>query len=201
MIEYKIDYKNPDPNIIKKAAEAIKNGKIVIFPCDTSYGLAASPTNENAIERLYQIKKDTKKKPISVIVKDKQMAQKYAIFTKQAEEYFDKYLPGLTTLIYPAKRNDFLPNQNPSFRIPNTPITDMLSEFTEFPYTATSANITAHKPAHTVTEIYDYFCQNRPQPDIFLNAGDIELSEPSTVIDLTTDKPKIIRKGPVNLEK
>ncbi|MDO8513414.1 MAG: L-threonylcarbamoyladenylate synthase [bacterium] len=200
MIEYKIDKDNPNPVIIQKAAEAIINGKVVIFPTDTSYGLAANPISEQAIERLYLIKNDLKKKPISVIVRDKQMAKKYAVIENESEKFFDKYLPGSVTLIYPAKREDFLPNQNPSFRIPGTPLTNMLSDLLDFPYTATSANLTRYEPAYTPEKIYEYFKSNKPQPDIFLNAGELEINPPSTVVDLITTPPKIIRQGPTKID-
>lgn len=200
MIEYKIDPQNPDPEIIKKAANAIKVGKIVIFPFDTSYGLATDATNFWAVENIYKIKEDLKKKPISVVVRDIDMAKKYALFDENSENIFNRYLPGQVTLILPFKSPKILPADNPSFRIPNTPLTNMLSDFLDVPYTATSANKTSYKPAHTPQEIYKFFGKTKPQPDIFINADDLEVISPSTVVDLTSNPPRILRQGAIHIE-
>lgn len=200
MIEYKIDHQNPDPNIIKKAADAIKEGKVVIFPFDTSYGLATDATNFWAVEDIYKIKEDKTKKPISVTVKDIEMAKNYAIFDQRKEEFFNRYLPGQITLILPFKSPKILPAENPSFRIPNTPLTNLLSDFLDIPYTATSANKTGYKPAHTPQEVYKYFGKTKPQPDIFINIGELEETPSSTVIDFTQSGPKILRQGSTHVE-
>lgn len=199
MIEYTIDKNNPDPIIIKKTAEAIKDGKIVIFPCDTSYGIATDATNFWAVDKIYKIKHDEAKKPISVIVKDLEMAKNYAIFDERTENIFKNNLPGLITLILPFKSPKILPAPNPSFRIPNIPFTNLLSDYLDIPYTATSANTTGYPPAHHPQEIYKYFGRSKPQPDFFINAGDLEETQSSTVADLTFDPPKIIRQGPAEL--
>lgn len=200
MIEYKIDRENPDPMLVRKAAEAIKAGKVIIFPSDTSYGLACDATDRFAIDKLRSIKKDHAKKPISVIIKDLQMAEKYASFDDGIRAFFQRYVPGQITLVMPIKLPRILPAENPSFRIPGTPITNLLSEFLEIPYTATSANVSRYPEAYTPEEVYKYFGKGKPQPDIFLNAGPMEKTQTSTVVDLTVDPPKILRQGPVYIE-
>ncbi len=200
MIEYKIDPQNPDPQIVRKASDAIKDGKIIIFPSDTSYGLACDATDRFAIDKLYKIKKDLAKKPVSVIVKNLEMAEKYANFNEHTRGIFNRYTPGHVTLILPIKLPRLLPGENPSFRIPGTPITNLLSEFLEIPYTATSANITGYPEAYRPQEIYKYFGKDKPQPDIFLNIGELETTQTSTVADLSKEPYKILRQGPINIE-
>lgn len=163
---------------VEKAAEIIKKGGVVIYPTDTVYGLGANALDEKAIKKIFEIKGRDFKKPISVIVKDLEMAKKVANFSKDTEKILKKILPGPITVILYKKK--ILPDiltggsNKVGLRIPDCKFTKALMEKLDFPITTTSANISG-KPAFAKA-----------------SAG-----KPSTVIDLTGLKPKILRAGPI----
>ncbi len=169
----RINPKNPEKEIIAKVAGALKKGKVVVYPTDTVYGLGANALDEKAVEKVFEIKKRNFKKPISIIVRDIEMARKVASFGKDVENILEKILPGPVTIILYKKK--ILPDiltggsKKIGLRIPECKFTKALMKKLDFPITATSANI----------------------------SGKSIKGRPSTVIDLTGPKPKILRVGAV----
>lgn len=198
----KINLYNPNPEIIKRASKCIKDGGVAVFPADTSYGLAADYTNKQAVERVFAIKGRSKSKELSVIVKNKDMIKKYCQLTPIAESFIKKYLPGPITLIHPILNPQYsiLNTKTLGVRIPGTPVTNMLSELLEFPYTATSANLSSLPPAYSTKQVLEYFANSKIQPNLFLDAGNLPIVPPSTVVNLTTNPPKILRQGSVKID-
>ncbi len=158
---------------VKKAAEIIKKGGVVAYPTDTVDGLGADALDEKAVKKVFEIKKRDFKKPISIIVRDIEMAKKVANFGKEIEKILEKILPGPITVILYKKK--ILPDiltggsKKIGIRIPDCEFTKALMEKLDFPITTTSANVSG-KPIK---------------------------GQASTVIDLTGAKPKILRAGPV----
>src|SRR3989344_8865824 len=76
-------------------------GKTFIYPTDTCYGLGCLLSDEEAIEKIYQIKKRDAGKPLSIMVLDKTMFKRYGQIDKNVEILIDKYLPGALTIIVP----------------------------------------------------------------------------------------------------
>lgn len=158
---------------VKKAAEIIKKGGVVVYPTDTVDGLGANALDEKAVKKVFEIKKRDFKKPISIIVRDIEMAKKVASFGKDVEKILEKILLGPVTVILYKKK--ILPDiltggsKKIGIRIPDCEFTKALMEKIDFPITTTSANISG-KPIK---------------------------GQASTVIDLTGAKPKILRAGPI----
>lgn len=201
----KFDFKNPDREIIKESAEVIKNGGVVIFPTDTVYGIAVNALDGAAIRKLFRIKNRSGAKPVSIIVKDVKTARHYAAISKKAEEVLNKFLPGPFTVI--LRKKEKLPEiltagtDTIGLRIPKCGFTELLSRELEIPYTATSANISGQPPTGKIEVIRKIFSKSEFLPDLIVDAGDLPESEASAVIDLTAQKPKILRTGPVSKEK
>lgn len=162
---------------VEKAVETIKKGGVVVYPTDTVYGLGANALDEKAVKRVFEIKKRDLKKPISIIVRDIEMAKKVASFSKNTEKILKKILPGPVTVILHKKK--ILPDiltggsKKVGLRIPDCEFTKALMEKLDFPITTTSANISG-KPIK---------------------------GKPSTVVDLTGPEPKILRMGPIKKEE
>lgn len=158
---------------VKKAAEIIKKGGVVIYSTDTVDGLGANALDEKAVRKVFKIKERDFKKPISVIVRDIEMAKKVANFGRETEEILKKILPGPITVILFKKK--ILPDiltggsKKVGLRIPDCKFTKKLMSQLDFPITTTSANI----------------------------SGESIKGQASTVLDLTGSKPKILRAGPV----
>jgi L-threonylcarbamoyladenylate synthase len=195
----KIDPKNPSLKAIKIAAEVIKKGGVIIYPTDTIYGIGVSALDQAAIDRVYKIKKRPGAKPLSVIVRDIKMAKKYCVVGKKTEEIFSALLPGAFTLIFPSKilkKNDILTifNGTVSIRIPDFKITALMAKELNIPFTATSANISGLPGSGDINAVLKQLGNKKNQIDLVLDAGVLLKNDPSVIIDLTGDKPKIIRK-------
>lgn len=208
----KISSKNSG-RLLKKAAEFIEKGKIIVCPTDTVYGLIGDALQKKAIERIFRIKKRPRDKPISIFVKDLKMAKKFAFINKEQEEFLDKVWPGAVTAVLKPKKN--LPKEISSgknklgVRIPDYKfLLDLIKKLGR-PLAESSANISG-KPASTeIKEVLKQFKHQKWseragrkslsswQPSLVIDAGDLKLANPSAnpsaVIDLTVWPPKILR--------
>ena len=174
--------------------KSIKNGGVVIFPTDTVYGIGCNPYDENAIERIYRIKKRDGKKPLPVLGYSRQILEEIVEFDEIAYRITDKFWPGQLTIILPLK-DDRLKKLSAgedtlAVRVPNNKCT--LSILKECKLViGTSANISGKKsftnPQNLESEIND--C------DVFLNDGKIQSSGESTIIEINNENIKILRNG------
>ncbi|PJA39869.1 threonylcarbamoyl-AMP synthase [candidate division WWE3 bacterium CG_4_9_14_3_um_filter_39_7] len=178
----------------------IEDGGVVIFPSDSSYGIAVDATNEDAIQKVFDLKKRDGK-PLSIIVKDIEQAKTYAQFSQDTEDLWARLIPGQVTLILPklpSLPNSLTCNQSTiGIRIPDNEITRKLSHAIDVPYTATSANLSGQPSCYSVDEVLLQIDESLI--DLVINAGTLPPNPASTVIDTTVDPPVVLRKGPVAL--
>jgi len=190
---------------IIEAAKIMLAGGTIVFPTDTVYGLGCDATNEEAVKKIFKIKGRSEAKPLAVIVRDIEMAKKVATVERKIERAMGIIWPGAVTVILWRKYK--LPEiltareQTIGLRIPDYKLTHLLSENMGRPYVATSANISGQQATIKISEVIKYFEKNIYKPDLILDAGDLKFCEPSTVLDLSGEKPKIVRIGPVNKDK
>jgi len=180
---------------INEAVKIIRQGGVVICPTDTVYGLLADTNNENAIRKIFKIKKRSKGKPIPIFVKDIEMAKELAFIDKKQEKFLKMVWPGKVTVV--LKRKNVLPRilfgnkKTIGLRIPDYKLISLLLKKLNYPLTGTSANISG-KPASTkIKEVLKQF--GKEKADLVLNYGDLKFSLPSIVIDLTGRNIKILR--------
>jgi len=174
----------------KKLSEVIKSGKIIVYPTDTIYGIGCDATNASAVRKIRQIKKRTEK-PFSVIAPSKQWI--YNNFKVKNRTYIQK-LPGPFTYLLKTKKKRFLPREVSNsdvigVRISDNRITKMIQKSGR-PFITTSVNLSGQKHATAVEDIDPEIFQ---KVDIVIDAGRLS-NPPSTIIDLTGDLPKIIRR-------
>ena len=184
---------------IKIVATVLQEEGIIVYPTDTFYGLGASCFSEKAIQRIYHLKRREPSKPISIIISDIDMARDIAkdipsSFWKMASEFW----PGPLTLV--LKASSMLPAgllgpaDSIGIRQPAVSWVRELLEETAFPITATSANISGEKEITNPGMIRDSFFGS---VDLIVDGGETKGALPSTVIDLTSTKPVILREGVV----
>jgi len=188
-----------EPDKIKMVAKALKEEGMIAYPTDTFYGLGASCFSEKAIQRIYCLKKREPTKPISIIISDINMVRDItknipSLFWKIAGEFW----PGPLTFVLKASSalpvSLLGPGDSIGIRQPALLWIRELVEKTAFPITATSANISGEKEIADPETIRDSFCG---LVDIIVDGGETSGILPSTVIDLTSAKPAIIREGAV----
>src|SRR6185503_15232761 len=132
--------------IIKSLAHALKQGKTVVYPTDTSYGLACDATNLRALEKIYAIKERGLNHPIHIIVPSTAYAKRIAVWGSLAARFAEKFWPGALTLVVPLKaKSAFLKKLSAGtgtigLRMPDQKIALDLAKELGAPITATSAN-------------------------------------------------------------
>ena len=100
----KIDINNIDKNEIKKQAELLKEGKTVIFPTETVYGLGANALDENAVKKIYEAKGRPSDNPLIVHIYDREDVKKLAKdINEKAEIIMERFWPGPITIILNKK--------------------------------------------------------------------------------------------------
>ena len=194
--------KNVEP-IIKKIAETVKQGKVIIYPTDTVYGLGANVYDKNVIERIYQIKGREKNHPFSIIIGNvldlKELIEE---IHQPAIILMEKFWPGALTLIFKSslKLKDKLPvdRENIGVRLPNNKICGFLTKFCGYPIISTSANLSGGKAPYSIEEIPQ---EIKTSCDIIIDTGKIRSKGESTIIDVSTPIPKIIREGGIPMEE
>lgn len=189
------------PMAVEKAAEFLQRGQTVVCPTDTVYGLLADAAKDKAVQRVFDIKGREKSKPLPVFVKNVEMARKYAFINEDMEAFLTEIWPGKITVALPAKENSGLSElvlagkKTVALRIPdNKLILDILNK-TSQPIIGTSANISGRPSTVKISEVYKQFEDRELRPDLVLDGGDLPESNPSTIINFSNNKPKVIRRG------
>ena len=188
-----------DSQAIPQAIEYLKSGKLVIYPTDTAYGLAADVTNPQAIKRLFKFKDHRQNKPISIAVADQTMAKQYVDLNSTACNLYHHFLPGPLTVISKLRAEALsgsaclssspgVGENTLAIRIPNHSWTLKLIKQFGRPITATSANPSGEKTPYSLKEIF-------PSKILVLDAGQLPKVPASTIIDTTVKPLKIIRFG------
>lgn len=193
--------------IIRIAARSVKEGRVLVCPTDTVYGLLADATNKNAVKKIFKIKKRNKKKAVPIFIKDIKTAIQLAEIDKEKEEILEKIWPGKVTAIlkrtrlrqgYGGRRKVKLYGvalKTIALRIPDYKLVNVLLARINLPLIATSANVSGQPASTKIKEVISQFRNRKNLPDLILSAGNLKKKLPSTIIDLTKKKPKILRKG------
>ena len=127
-------------NRIEKAAKLLSEGKLIVYPTDTLYGLGADISNEDAVKRVYEVKKRSFLQSLSIAVCNVNKIKMFAHLGKTAERIARKFMPGPITLILKKKSavSDIVAKDKIAVRVPGNNVALSLSR--KCPLTATSAN-------------------------------------------------------------
>lgn len=189
--------------MLEKASEFIKQGKIVVFPTETVYGIGTNGLDEKAIKKLYEVKKRPLNKPISLLVSNMEMVKSIAKDITELEyKIMEKFFPGPLTII--LKKKDIVPDivtagqETVGVRMPSGQIARKLVELSGVPIATPSANISGQPSGTNLTEIKEHFKEN---VDFYIDGGNSELGISSTIVQVIDGKIKILRQGSITLEQ
>ncbi len=191
-----IHSENPQPRLVKKVAEVLRSGGVIVYPTDTTYGIGCDLNNKAAIERVLAIKKMPRNKLLSIVCSDIRDVSQYAYLTNNAYKIMKRLLPGPYTFVLQATKlvpKIMLTRQKTiGIRVPDNNIA--LSIVKELGHPIISTSVRLPNSDHILTEPYEVEERLGHLVDIIIDAG-IILPYPSTIIDLTSDVPQIIREG------
>ncbi len=195
-----------DPKNIEESVKCLNNGKLVIFPSETCYGVAVDATNHTAVTKLLEYKKRPEGRAIPIAVLNKEMAEEYVELNSVAQNLYKKFLPGAVTIVSNSKNkvDSRLESESHTLgvRIPNFKfLLDLISRFGK-PITVTSANLTGKKTPYTVNDILNNISEKqRDLIDLVIDAGELPHNPPTTVIDTTSEDLKVHREGRIDPTK
>lgn len=194
---------NITESIIEQAAETLKNGGLVAFPTETVYGLGADGLNGEAVKKIYEAKGRPSDNPLILHIADHCMLKGIVQSVNDtAKVLMDAFWPGPLTLVFP--KTDQVPKETSgglntvAVRFPAHPLAQKLILKSGTPVAAPSAN-SSGKPSPTRAE-HVYEDLNGKIPWI-LDGGACEIGVESTVVDVTGEKPVILRPGKITIEQ
>ncbi|MHA1688153.1 MAG: L-threonylcarbamoyladenylate synthase [Promethearchaeota archaeon] len=199
----KVKPSNPEINVIRIAAEIIKEGGTVAFPTETVYGLGANALDSDAVMKIFIAKNRPVDNPLIVHVSSKEEIHVLVEeLPEKVETLIEHFWPGPLTLI--LKKSNTIPDittaglNTVAIRMPKHEVALALIKEAGVPIAAPSANL-AGKPSPTLAEHVKQDLSGRI--DAVIDAGSTNIGVESTVIDMTTSSPVILRPGGITLEQ
>lgn len=199
----KIDIHNIDKEKINYAAETLKSGGLVAFPTETVYGLGANALQKEAIHKIYKAKGRPSDNPLIVHIADMAsldnlVIEKPSLWELLAHEFW----PGPLTMIF--KKSSMIPDEitaglnTVAIRMPSHPIAIALIKASGLPIAAPSANSSGRSSPTLASHVYEDL---NGKIDLIIDGGSTDVGLESTVLDITSTPPIILRPGGVTLEQ
>jgi L-threonylcarbamoyladenylate synthase len=190
-----------DLQAIIQTAAAIRRGELVVYPTDTLYGIGTYAFDEKAIRSLYSVKGRPSEKGIPILLADATNLDRVARDVPQiVQELIERFWPGPLTLIVP--KQDSLPpsisvNPGVAVRIPDNETARAVIRAAGGAVATSSANRSGHPPAQTAEQA---LAELGDAVSIVLDGGPTGKSVPSTIVDCTAKRMRILRQGPISEE-
>ena len=189
-----------DDNDIAHASQLIGQGRLVAFPTETVYGLGADATNDQACAAIFSAKGRPQFNPLIVHVEDAHAAAMHVEFSAAAKRLADRFWPGPLTLVLPRRsdcRLSLLVSaglDTAAVRSPNHPVARALLAASGKPIAAPSANRSGTVSPTTAEHVAASLGN---AVDLILDGGSCSIGIESTVLDLSGDRPTLLRPGAV----
>ncbi len=187
---------------LKAPAEAIKQGKLVLFPTETVYGIGADALNETAVKKIYVAKGRASDNPLIAHISNIEMLEKLVENVGEIEKkLIEKFWPGPLTIVF--KKRKIVPDiitgglDTVAIRMPSNIIARKLIDYSNCPIAAPSANISG-KPSGTLVE--DIIEELDGKVEYIIDSGKVEIGVESTVIRVVDNVVHILRPGKITKE-
>ena len=188
---------SPNATGIQRAAESVRNGGLIVYPTETVYGLGVDPFNSVALDRVFRLKGRESGKALIILIHSSENLESLVLeIPPGAQSLIDSFWPGPLTLIFKA-RPELPPGllgdrDTIAIRVSNAKTTSALLEALDGPITSTSANRSAKPPVLSAEEAEQEF---QSEVDLILDGGIAASSQPSTLLDVTTNPVSLLREG------
>ena len=189
---------------VRAAVVMLRAGGVIAFPTDTLFGVGADAFNVEAVERVFTAKGRDREHGLPVLIADASQIQQVAVnVSKAADHLASKFWPGALTLV--LRRSSNLPAivsggvETVAVRVPDHPIPARIIRSLGHPIVGTSANRAGASDPVTMAEVEE---QIGPWLDyVFEDETFGPRGEPSTIVDMTTRRPRVLREGAVTSEE
>lgn len=194
-----------DSVAIYEIANALKEGKLVVFPTDTVYGIGTNAYDQEACEKIYEAKERPKYKPLSILISDISMLKEMVNNISPVEQkLIDAFWPGPLTIKF-QKKDGAIPNVvsagDEYIRvrlIKEGSLAYNLIQTSGVPIVAPSANLSG---SLTGTKIKNIVNELDGRVDYILDCGDIESDTTSTIVEVEDENVIILREGKIKKEE
>ena len=198
-----VDPERPDPEVLRKAVDALAAGEVVAFPTDTLYGLAVDPRRADAARRLFALKRRPAGQAVPLIAAGSGQVDLVAReVTRLARRLAARWWPGPLSIVLdaaPALDPRLLTEAGTvAIRVPAQGLARRLAADFEHPITATSANRSGEPPAADAAAVAaglgsDLF--------VLVDGGPVRGGPPSTIVEARGDTPMLVREGAVGWDR
>ena len=192
-------YQANDANAIRQFADYAKQGKLIIMPTDTVYGIGCDAFNETAVAHLYKVKQRPYSKAIPILIAEvNQLDKVVSHIPDNTRDLIRRFWPGSLTIIFPKNPNlppNISPDDTVAVRMPDHSITRSIIRMVGGAMAVTSANLSGEMSALNGDEAMRIF---NGYVAAVLNDGLSPQSLASTVVDCSGETLKILREGPIS---
>ncbi len=194
---FQIHPDNPQPRLIRQAVEMLRQGAVIVYPTDSAYALGCHLGDKKALDRIREIRRVDDKHNFTLVCRDLSQAATYAKMDNTAYRLINAHTPGPYTFILPATREVPRRLLHPKrrtigIRIPDNRIVRALLE--ELGEPIMSSTLILPGEEMPMTDPYEIRERLEHQVDLVIDGGYCDL-EPTTVVDLTGDLPRVVRRG------
>lgn len=189
-----------EPSLVERAVEVLREGDLIILPTDTVYGIAADVRDDEAVEAIYRAKRRDPSSPLQLLFgRDSGMITRYAKVTPQAQRLIDELGPGGWTIIVPVAdgfgSRALAGGATVGIRVVPVDLVLDIVDALGAPLAATSANVSEGPSPTTCDDAkrqIGAFCA------MAIDGGPTDAGVDSTVIDMVSDPPRILREGAID---
>lgn len=189
-----------DPATIERAVQVLRSGGLVAYPTDTVYGLAALPTDDEAVRMLYEAKNRPLGQPVPLLLSSVAgLGLVAAGISSSAHLLIDAFWPGGLTVVLGKAQNyhSLAVHSTVAVRVPDHPVPRELARLLGGPITGTSANASGGPEPLTADDVR---AQLGELVGLIIDGGRCPGGTPSTLVDCTAEPPRVLRKGAVSRE-
>jgi L-threonylcarbamoyladenylate synthase len=184
---------------VEAAVGILRNGGVIAMPTDTLYALTAAARDAAAVERVYAIKRREGGKALPLFVADMEMAEAAGEFNSSARRLTRRFWPGQLTIVV-NRQGDFQSHalagmDTVALRQPQSTLAQSIIEGLGAPVTGTSANRSGGRDPVSPAEVHR---QLGHEIDLLVDGGNCPVGVSSTIVDCTSEPPRILREGAIN---
>lgn len=195
-----VNLKNNLLDLVQQATEEIKKGEVVILAFDTVYGFVCDPKNDQALQKIFDLKNRPLDKTIGLTADNIEHIKEVAELSSDQELLIRSKTPGRFTFIVKIKPNSNISsfctrNETIAIRIPDSDLVRKIADQFGGVLAQTSANISGEENCYSVNDLEKQYGSTLNNVSLIIDGGTLRRGGASEIIDLTGEEPKLIERS------